>query len=146
MPFVSDETQRNAYDVVVVGSGAAGGQSAYTLCMDGARVLMLEAGRDYNPQTETAMLQTPESAPLRGTATDDKPAGYYDATVGGGWAVPGEPYVVAEGSEPFQWWRPRMLGGRTNLSDLLLKRLLPARAEITSKVASGNLLFTPPTA
>ena len=33
-----------------------------------------------------------------------------------------------------------------NLSELLLKRLLPARAEITSKVASGNLPFALPIA
>ncbi len=45
MPFVTTRTRQHAYDVVVVGSGAGGGQAAYTLCMDGARVLMLEAGR-----------------------------------------------------------------------------------------------------
>ena len=39
------------YDVIVVGSGAAGGQTAYTLTMDGAKVLMLEAGRNYVPET-----------------------------------------------------------------------------------------------
>jgi choline dehydrogenase-like flavoprotein len=35
------------YDVIVIGPGAAGGQTAYTLAMEGARVLMLEAGRKY---------------------------------------------------------------------------------------------------
>jgi len=45
MPFVTVSDQKSAYDVIVVGSGAAGGQSAYTLCLDGAKVLMLEAGR-----------------------------------------------------------------------------------------------------
>ena len=49
MPFVTSENQKSVYDVIVVGSGAAGGQSAYTLCMDGAKVLMLEAGRNYDP-------------------------------------------------------------------------------------------------
>ena len=28
-----------------------------------------------------------------GEATPDKPFGFYDATVGGGWEVPGEPYT-----------------------------------------------------
>src|SRR3984893_9919695 len=64
MPFVTAKSQRDAYDVIVVGSGAAGGQSAYTLCMDGAKVLMLEAGRRYSPETETPMFQTPDLAPL----------------------------------------------------------------------------------
>ena len=45
MSFISAaEADKNTYDVIVVGSGAAGGQTAYTLTMDGARVLMLEAG------------------------------------------------------------------------------------------------------
>ena len=40
MPFITSETAtRETYDVIVVGSGAGGGQTAYTLTMDGARVL-----------------------------------------------------------------------------------------------------------
>jgi len=102
------------YDVIIVGSGAGGGMSAYSLTHAGLKVLMLEAGRHYDPVTETAMFNIPAEAPLRGTGTPDKPFGYYDATVDGGWQVPNEPYTVAEGSQPFMWWRPRMLGGRTN--------------------------------
>ena len=116
MPFVTAKSRRSRYDAIVVGSGAAGGQSAYTLCMDGAKVLMLEAGRRYVPETETPMFHTPDMAPLRGVATPQKPFGFYDATVDGGWQVPGEPYVSAspEDAHRFQWWRARMLGGRTN--------------------------------
>jgi choline dehydrogenase-like flavoprotein len=89
---------------------------AYTLSMEGARVLMLEAGRHYDPLTETPMFQTPEMAPLRGVDTPDKPFGFYDATLDGGWQVPGEPYAQASDnpSNRFDWWRARMLGGRTN--------------------------------
>ena len=101
------------FDVIVVGSGAAGGMSAYALSCAGVRVLMLEAGRDYDAVSETPMFETLEDAPLRGTSTPDKPFGYYDATVDGGWRVPGEPYSSAEGTD-FLWWRSRMLGGRTN--------------------------------
>jgi choline dehydrogenase-like flavoprotein len=102
------------YDVIIVGSGAGGGMSAYHLTKSGLNVLMLEAGRHYDPATETPMFNIPAEAPLRGASTPDKPFGFYDATVDGGWEVPNEPYTVAEGSEPFTWWRPRMLGGRTN--------------------------------
>jgi len=116
MPLVTPKSQQRAYDVIVVGSGAGGGQTAYTLCMDGARVLMLEAGRRYTPASETPMFQTPDMAPLGGVGTPQKPFGFYDATVDGGWRVPGEPYVRAseEYGGRFEWWRARMLGGRTN--------------------------------
>jgi choline dehydrogenase-like flavoprotein len=102
------------FDAVIVGSGAAGGMAAYDLCKAGLSVLMLEAGRDYDPGTETPMFISQQRAPLRGSTTPDKNNGYYDATVDGGFSVPGEPYTLAQGSEQFSWWRPRMLGGRTN--------------------------------
>ena len=117
MPFIETaDIDGKTYDVIVVGSGAGGGQTAYTLTMDGARVLMLEAGRKYEPALETPMFQTPDLAPLRDADTPDKRFGFYDATVDGGWQVPGEPYVQtnSEAAGRFDWWRARMLGGRTN--------------------------------
>ena len=116
MPHISSSKTQPVYDVIVVGSGAGGGQTAYTLTMEGAKVLMLEAGRNYDPVKETPMFQTNNQAPLRGASTPDKPFGFYDSTVDGGWQVPGEPYTSAS-SDParqFWWWRARMLGGRTN--------------------------------
>jgi choline dehydrogenase-like flavoprotein len=103
-----DET----YDAIVVGSGAGGGMAAYVLTARGARVLLLEAGRAYDPGAETAMFSAPAAAPLFGEPTPDKPLGYYTASIGG-WVLPGEPYTIAPGSD-FRWFRSRMLGGRTN--------------------------------
>jgi choline dehydrogenase-like flavoprotein len=116
MPFVTPDTTQDQYDAIVVGSGAAGGQAAYTLTMEGVKVLMLEAGRRYDPATETPMFQTNGMAPLGGIGTPDKSFGFYDSTVDGGWEVPGEPYTnaSADPERQFRWWRPRMLGGRTN--------------------------------
>src|ERR1700730_12050589 len=117
VPFIEPlGVDGQTYDIIVVGSGAGGGQTAYTLTMDGARVLMLEAGRKYDPALETPMFQTPDLAPLRETSTSEKPFGFYDATIDGGWQGPGEPYVQASNDAPnrFDWWRARMLGGRTN--------------------------------
>src|SRR6185312_10638830 len=73
-------------------------------------------GRNYDPAKETPMFQTNATAPLRGDRSADNPFGFYDATVDGGWEVPGEPYTGAS-TDPervFWWWRARMLGGRTN--------------------------------
>lgn len=130
MPIITSSKSKPEYDVIIVGSGAAGGQTAYTLTMGGAKVLMLEAGRNYDPGTETPMFQTNAQAPLLGTSTRDKNFGFHDATVDGGWQVPDEPYFVKRENKPgwhegtdwhasssdqsWMWWRPRMLGGRTN--------------------------------
>ena len=116
MPIISSDQAKPEYDVVIVGSGAGGGQTAYILTLAGLKVAMLEAGRNYDPVTETAMFNLPSQAPLRGVGTPDKPIGFFDATIDGGWQVPGEPYTNAseKPEEQFMWWRPRMLGGRTN--------------------------------
>ena len=100
-------------DVIVVGSGVGGSMAAYALGRAGVKVAVYEAGRHYDPEIETPMMNWDREAPLRAVGTPDKPFGYYDATVDGGWEVPGEPYTVGEGSK-FMWWRSRMLGGRTN--------------------------------
>ena len=101
------------YQVLVVGSGAGGAMAAYELTRQGIKVLLLEAGRDYDPRTETPMFKRPGDAPLMGSGNVDKDFGYYDATVDGGWTVPDEPYTTADDTE-FLWWRARMLGGRAN--------------------------------
>lgn len=114
MPLLTDRKTKPQYDVVVVGSGAGGGMAALILALNGVKVLMVEAGRNYDPVTETPMFHTPQMAPLRGERTPERPFGHYDANVGG-WQVQGEPYTNKPGTEgDFWWWRARMLGGRTN--------------------------------
>src|SRR5438309_178107 len=103
MPVITPRKTLLSYDAIVVGSGAAGGMSAYVLTKAGLKVLMLEAGRNYDPILETPMFQTNADAPLAGVQTPDKHFGFFDATVGGGWTVPGEPYMVKrEGANGWQ--------------------------------------------
>ena len=116
MPIIAADKLQDSYDVVIVGSGAGGGQTAYTLTMDGLKVLILEAGRAFDVQSEVAMLQLPSHAPLRGEKTPDKQYGFHDCSINSGWDIPGEPYTNAskEPEDQFRWWRQRMMGGRTN--------------------------------
>jgi choline dehydrogenase-like flavoprotein len=102
-----------SYDAIVVGSGAGGGIAAHILTLAGAKVCLLEAGGDYNTARQSDMFKWNYDAPHRAAGTREKPFGHYDATLVGGWQVPGEPYTTAPGQE-FLWWRARMIGGRTN--------------------------------
>jgi choline dehydrogenase-like flavoprotein len=116
MPTISIAEAKAEYDVVIVGSGAGGGQMAYTLTLAGLKCVMLEAGRSYDPTSETPMFNRPDQAPLGGSSTPDKDLGFWDATIDGGWDMPDEPYTQGstDKNEQFTWWRARMMGGRTN--------------------------------
>ncbi|MBL4838787.1 MAG: GMC family oxidoreductase [Kordiimonadaceae bacterium] len=98
--------------VLIVGSGAGGGMMAYQLATSGVKVTLLESGRMYDSAVETAMFSPVSDAPLRDMGTPDKPAGFFDATIGGG-SLEEEPFTTDEGTE-FRWWRARMMGGRTH--------------------------------
>ena len=101
------------YDAIIVGSGAGGGMSAFTLANSGMRIAVVEAGPYFDPKDPTTMTQMkwPWESPRRGASTK-RAFGDFDMSWGD-WKVDGEPYTKEEGTE-FLWWRARMLGGRTN--------------------------------
>jgi len=100
------------YDVCIVGSGAGGGMAAKILSEGGLNVLLLEAGPQYD-SAKGDMFKWNYSSPRMGATPGNKHNfGEFDAAWGG-WELEGEPFTVAEGTK-FNWFRSRMLGGRTN--------------------------------
>ena len=110
------------YDVIVVGSGAAGGIASYVLATRGLNVLCLEAGRMIEPAKDFHTHQFPYEWRYRGAG---KPGKYGQLPQGMEWKIKewtdqlytipkDDPYALAPGSK-FTWTRLRAVGGRTLL-------------------------------
>ncbi|TXE06687.1 GMC oxidoreductase [Algoriphagus aquimarinus] len=104
----------DTYDVIIVGSGAGGGMASKILSEAGLSVAVIEAGGDFDPAKEEdrTQLRPPWESPRRGAGTQIRPFGDFDAAIGG-WEIDGEPYT-RKGDSEFDWFRSRMVGGRTN--------------------------------
>ena len=106
------KVQPKMYDAIIVGSGAGGGMAAHTLSKAGLQVALIEAGPEFDPAKNVTQLKWPWESPRRGASTKFRPFGDFDACYWG-WEIDGEPYTQAEGTH-WDWWRARMVGGRTN--------------------------------
>lgn len=112
MPEFQIKETAKSYDVCIVGSGAGGGMAAYVLAKAGVKVVLIEAGPLYDPAKNVTQLKWPWESPRRGASTPYRHFGDFDAAYGG-WELEGEPYTRKNGTQ-FDWFRSRMVGGRTN--------------------------------
>jgi choline dehydrogenase-like flavoprotein len=124
------------YDVCIIGSGAGGGMAAKILTEGGLNCVLLEAGPDLHPEKDFKMLMWPYELPHRGAGVGgraDENFGEFLAP-NGAWRIEGEPYTSAPGSN-FQWFRSRIVGGRTNHWGRIALRFSPI--DFKSKTRDG---------
>ncbi|MGB2625719.1 MAG: GMC family oxidoreductase [Candidatus Acidiferrum sp.] len=124
------------YDVCVIGSGAGGGMAAKILTEGGQSVVLLEAGPQLYPDKDFKMLMWPYELPHRGAGVGGRASKDFGEFLApnGAWQIEGEPYVSAPGSN-FQWFRSRIVGGRTNHWGRIALRFAPI--DFKSKTRDG---------
>jgi choline dehydrogenase-like flavoprotein len=115
-------TRRKIYDAIVVGSGATGGWAAKALTERGMTVLVLEAGRQLDPQKDFREHTFPYELKYRGLVSGEKFAPRqpiqsrcYAANEYGNHLFVDDidnPYTTPE-DKPFWWIRGRHVGGRS---------------------------------
>jgi choline dehydrogenase-like flavoprotein len=122
--------------VCVIGSGAGGGMAAKVLTEGGLTVALLEAGGPVNPGTDYKMFLWPYDLPHRGVGVGGKAAENFGEFLApnGAWKIEGEPYTSAAGAN-FQWFRSRIVGGRTNHWGRIALRFSPI--DFKSKTRDG---------
>ena len=159
---VTDESRRLAaaikpgtarWDVIVVGSGAAGGMAAFQLAMAGVKVLVLEAGRMLDHRKEYRTMEWPYASPRRFRLPPDhrpiavaeynfldrpyannpelakykKVTSYAGNTFTRNWVVNEKEHPTT--GTPYSWVRARVLGGQDQL-------LGPRRAALRAACSS----------
>lgn len=115
------DTERD-YDAIVVGSGITGGLAAKELCERGLRTLVLEAGRDIDPQRDYKEHVPPWEMPFRGLGNRrviearqriQRRSVFFDELSHVFWTDDVDnPYSTPEG-KPFDWFRARQVGGKS---------------------------------
>jgi choline dehydrogenase-like flavoprotein len=124
------------YDVCIVGSGAGGGMAAKVLTEGGLNVALLEAGPNVNPEKDFKMLTWPYELAHRGAGVGGRATEDFSEFLApnGSWNIEGEPYTSAPGAN-FQWFRSRIVGGRTNHWGRIALRFAPI--DFTSGTRDG---------
>src|SRR5437588_11687683 len=128
------------YDVCIIGSGAAGGTAAKVLTEGGSSVVMLEAGPPIHPETDYKEHVWPYELEHRGAGVGGTLRHALNdefMAPNGAWTIEGEPYTSAPGSN-FQWFRSRVVGGRTNHWGRIALRFAPVDFRARSTDGYGD--------
>src|SRR5688500_14733643 len=109
------------YDAIVVGSGITGGWAAKELCERGLRTLVLEAGRDTDPQRDYTEHVPPSDMPGRGLRDRrliearhqvQRRSASGDELSHVVWTDDVDNPYSAPTDKPFDWFRARQVGGK----------------------------------
>ncbi len=128
------------YDVCIIGSGAAGGTAAKVLTEGGLNVVILEAGPPVHPETDYKEHVWPYELDHRGAGYGGELRRQINdefMAPNGAWSIEGEPYTTAPGSK-FQWFRSRIVGGRTNHWGRIALRFAPTDFKAHSNDGMGD--------
>src|SRR5213595_1491334 len=128
------------YDVCIIGSGAAGGTAAKVLTGGGLNVVMLEAGPPLNPEKDFKEHLWPYQLPHRGVGIGGNLKHELNdefTAPNGAWKIEGEPYTSAPGSR-FEWFRSRIVGGRTNHWGRIALRFAPIDFKSATRDGLGD--------
>jgi len=102
------------YDVLIIGSGASGGMSAYTLTKKGLNCLMLDAGPlvDFS---RARVNKAPYELPYRGFGKPGRFPHIFQATeyTANLWVDDKEVPYTHDPKTPYNWVRVRMIGGKS---------------------------------
>src|SRR5271168_655807 len=127
------------FDVCIIGSGAGGGMAAKILTEGGLSVVLLEAGPQVHPEKDFKMLMWPYELPHRGAGVGGRAGENFGEFLApnGAWNISGEPYTSAPGAN-FQWFRSRIVGGRTNHWGRIALRFSPIDFKSGSRDGLGD--------